>query len=76
MRELVEWQEFEKQNGPILLHERIDAAAALVALTVNRSAEGKAVPDAELADFLPDWSSASAPQVAAQDFLHAVSRSA
>lgn len=43
--ELLDWQEFEEDFGPMTVHERIDAAAQMIAYTVHASAGGEASPD-------------------------------
>lgn len=67
MRELLAWQRFEDDFGPLTLHERIDHAAALISYTVAAAAglkndRGRAV---EIVDFLPTWQrEGEAPSVA------------
>ena len=51
MRELLEWQTFEEEFGPITLHERVDGMAQMIAYTVHASAGGEATPD----KFKPRW---------------------
>ena len=65
MREIVEWQTFEGEFGPVTLHERIDHAAALIAWAVFR-AQGS---EAEFEDFLPRWGTAD-DRPSAFDFLN------
>lgn len=54
--DIAEWVAFEREFGPITVHERIDVAAAIiasaVAATVPRK-RGARVPS--LSDFLPKW---------------------
>jgi len=61
---LAEWAAFERWYGPILIHERIDHAAALGAFVAARAAGNK---DAEFKDFIPDWSGRS--RVESEDVL-------
>lgn len=53
-RELTEWIEFEKLNGP-LGPERADFHAALIASTLANVHRGKGKPPAKISDFLPQW---------------------
>lgn len=54
--ELSEWAGFERVFGPILIHERIDAAAALIAAVVANASGGKRRGKPfQLKDFLPEW---------------------
>jgi hypothetical protein len=46
-RELVEWEAFEEEIGPLLIQQRIDWAVAL--LMAQRAGSEK------VADFLPQW---------------------
>jgi len=55
-RELMRWAAFERVHGPILVHERVDTAGAIVASTVAKLGETNASP----ADFLPRWDSEGA----------------
>lgn len=48
--EALDWMEYLKRRGPLDLGVRVEQGLALVSLTVNRSAGGKA----ELKDFLPN----------------------
>ena len=55
-RELSEWAAFEKIYGPILIHERVDIAGALVAaILANINSKRKY----EISDFLPKWTGAT-----------------
>jgi hypothetical protein len=49
---LAEWAAFEHVEGPILIHERIDAATAISSWVVAKAAGAKKV---RLKDFLPQW---------------------
>lgn len=49
-RELIEWEAFERVNGPILIHERLDVAAARISFMLSN---GKASAES----FLPEWDS-------------------
>lgn len=53
-REVAQWIAFERVNGPILLHERIDAAAAHICSVFASVMSGNEV-SAER--FLPAWDS-------------------
>jgi hypothetical protein len=54
-RDLMEWAAFERVQGPILIHDRIDAAFA----RLSASLSGTSQP-AE--DFLPRWDTTEEPQ--------------
>ena len=45
VRELLEWQAFEEDFGPVTLHERIDGAAQQIAYNVHVAAGGKEQPE-------------------------------
>jgi len=49
---LAEWAAFERLHGPLLVHERIDAAAATICATVA-SVFGKR--SYSPSDFMPKW---------------------
>jgi hypothetical protein len=51
-RQLAEWAAFERVEGPILLHQRLDFAGALISFVVARTAGAKR---ARLEDFVPKW---------------------
>jgi hypothetical protein len=48
----MEWIAFERIEGTILIHERLDVAAALVAFTTAKVHGAKTV---EFKNFLPVW---------------------
>lgn len=48
--EALDWMEYLKRRGPLDLGTRIEQGFAMVCMTINRSAGGKA----ELKDFLPN----------------------
>jgi hypothetical protein len=64
--ELVEWEAFEDEFGPLLVHERIDWA---VAFLVAQRAGSENVKD-----FLPQWEREG--QVHIADWLSAIARKA
>jgi len=66
MPESVEWRLFEDEFGPITLHERIDAAAALIAHTVWKAAG----QEGDIGDFMPTWQREGA--ASAVDWLKAM----
>jgi hypothetical protein len=51
-RELTEWAAWEGVNGPVLVHERVEAAGAILATVVARTAGNRR---ARPRDFLPRW---------------------
>lgn len=53
--ELAEWVAFEREFGPITLHERIDAAAAVIALHIHNSVPRRHGKEYGVSDFLPKW---------------------
>jgi hypothetical protein len=63
-RELVEWEAFEEEMGPLLLHQRIDWAVAI--LTAQRAGSEK------VKDFLPQWEREGQAHIA--DWLSAMAR--
>jgi hypothetical protein len=58
-RQLAEWAAFERLEGPILLHERIDFMGALLSFVTARS---HGAQKAKLTDFLPRWGQEPTPQ--------------
>ena len=52
--DLAEWEMFEALHGPILLHERIDVAAALIQAAVYRAGGAKLNRD-DLVRLMPSW---------------------
>jgi hypothetical protein len=46
-RELVEWEAFEEEMGPLLIHQRIDSAVAILA--------AQRAGSENVSDFLPRW---------------------
>ena len=55
-RDLTEWAAFEQVYGPILVHERIDVAQAMICTILANSSGSKR--RYELKDFLPRWDQA------------------
>jgi hypothetical protein len=57
--ELGDWATFERLHGPILIHERIDAAGGLIAATIASvfSKRGYAPTD-----FIPKWDAKPKPE--------------
>jgi hypothetical protein len=51
--DLAEWAAFERSFGPIVQHERIDAAQAMLSSVVARV--GRAKGDLRATRFLPQW---------------------
>lgn len=51
--DLAEWEAFERSFGPIVPHERIDAAQAMLSSVVARV--GRAKGDLRATKFLPQW---------------------
>jgi hypothetical protein len=43
--DIARWRAWEEENGPMLLHERIDAAAQLIAYNVHAAGGGKEAPE-------------------------------
>ena len=64
--ELQEWVLFEREFGPLTVHERIDAAAELVGYVTHASHGGTG----KLADFLPQWRPVA--QVDIVDYFRAI----
>jgi hypothetical protein len=50
--ELADWAAYEQVAGPLLLHDRVDVAGALVAYATAKAAGAKHVRPR---DFLPQW---------------------
>jgi hypothetical protein len=50
--ELTDWMAFETLNGPILIHERMDMAAALIGTGLARLGGDKRT---QPADLMPRW---------------------
>jgi hypothetical protein len=61
----MEWAAFEQLDGPILLHQRIDAAAALICFVVAKAAGAKRI---RLRDFLPTWDRVRGEDAVVQSF--------
>jgi len=53
MRELIHWQTFEEDFGPITLQERVDAAMTAISYTTHASSGGKE----PIGTFRPRWQS-------------------
>lgn len=53
----MEWAAFERVEGPLLLHDRIDFAAASVAHTIalSQGMKHRSGRDLRVQDFLIDW---------------------
>lgn len=72
---LGEWAAFERSFGPILVHERIDAAGATIcAVLANLLSSGKRYSPA---DFLPNWSGERAKEQSPEEmtaFIEALAR--
>jgi hypothetical protein len=66
VRELIEWESFEEEHGPLLLHQRIDWAVAI--LSAQRAGSER------VADFLPRWEREGQAHIA--DWLSAMARKA
>lgn len=68
-RELVEWSAFERLYGPVLIHERVDVAAAHIAFMLS---DGKRPAD----DFMPDWGAAhnERPRQSVEDMIGVLRR--
>jgi hypothetical protein len=72
-RQLVEWSVFEEDFGPLTVHERIDANAALIShAIVNALTNGQA---GDVADYGPRWESAE-PKAHIVDWLSAIATKA
>ncbi|HWP35192.1 MAG TPA: hypothetical protein VNM66_06320 [Thermodesulfobacteriota bacterium] len=63
--ELAAWAAFERRFGPLTVHERVDAAAALVAWSVARALGATRAQDPGA--FLPRWAEADGPEPPGQD---------
>jgi hypothetical protein len=70
VRELLEWQTFEEEFGPMLIQERIDAA---IALLTHQQAVYHGATDVTVADFYPRWEDEE-PKAHIVDWLSAVAR--
>ena len=70
--DLAEWEAFEQSFGPIVLHERIDAAQAMLSSVTARSHGAKG--DLRAVKFLPQWEGPE-PQTA-DDMVEALRRMA
>jgi hypothetical protein len=66
VRELIEWEALEEEIGPLLIHQHIDWAVAILA--AQRAGSDKA------GDFLPQWEPEG--QVHITDWLSAMARKA
>ncbi len=58
-RELIEWEAFEEDFGPMTVHERIDAAVAILAhqQALHHAAAQGVELHTPVTDFLPQWES-------------------
>ena len=50
--ELTDWTAYESVYGPLVVHERIDLAAALIGTLIARSVGAKQV---QVKDLMPQW---------------------
>ena len=56
--ELTEWAAYEQVAGPIVVHERVDVAAAIIGTLIARLGGDKRTrPE----DLIPKWGTASSP---------------
>jgi hypothetical protein len=70
-RELIEWAAFERVNGPILAHDRIDVAAAHICSALASALRAQWIePDA----FMPRWDDdvPERPRQSVEDMIGAV----
>ena len=72
--DLAEWEAFERSFGPIVMHERIDAAQAM-ASSVNARVH-RARGDLRAQKFLPQWEGARRQEQTADEMVEALRRMA